>query len=137
VRRRFAVLLALVGALAATLFVAAGAGAHPGQHGTDEGHLLGAGAWGKLEFVSKLDVTDTEDLIADVAVDPDKDYAYLANWGEPDCEGPETGGQTSPDAGAWVIDISDPANPVEVGFIPSHQDTRPGEGMQVIELDTK
>ena len=72
-----------------------------------------------------------------MAVDPDGDYAYLANWGEPDCAGPEKGGQTSPDAGAWVIDISDLENPVTVGFIPSHQDTRPGEGMQVVNITTK
>jgi hypothetical protein len=64
-------------------------------------------------------------------------YAYLANWGEPDCSGPETGGVKTPDAGAWVIDISDPANPKKVNFIPMPQDTRPGEGMQVLHIETK
>ena len=137
-KRRLTLLLALLAVLATTLFVSAGAGAHPGQHGTDEGHLLGEGAFGKIELVGKAELTETPDIVADVAVDPSGNYAYLANWGEPDCEvGPETGGQTSPDAGAWVVDISDPANPVEVGFIPSHQDTRPGEGMQVITLETR
>ena len=136
-KRRLTLLFALLAALATTLFVSAGAGAHPGQHGPTEGHLIGEGAWGKIELVGKAELTETPDLIADVAVSPDNQYAFLANWGEPDCEGPETGGQTSPDAGAWVVDISDLENPVEVGFIPSHQDTRPGEGMQVIELDTK
>ncbi len=83
---------------------------------------------------------DTEDLIADVTVSPDGNTAFLANWGEPDCAGPETGGQTSPDAGAYVVDISnietDPDSAELVGFIPSHQDTRPGEGMQVVEITT-
>jgi hypothetical protein len=102
------------------------------------GFLEGPGEWGKIELVGTELVTDTDDLVADVAVSPDHQYAFLANWGEPDCAvNPEAGGQNSPDAGAWVIDISDPANPVEVGFIPSSQDSRPGEGMQVIELSTK
>jgi hypothetical protein len=111
------------------------------QHGTDEGHLIGTGAFGKIDLVDVVDVTDTPDLIADVTVSPDGNTAFLANWGEPDCPGPETGGQTSPDAGAYVIDISnietDPDSAELVGFIPSHQDTRPGEGMQVIDFSTK
>jgi hypothetical protein len=111
-----------------------------GQHGTDEGHLLGEGEWGKIDLVDVVEVTDTPDLIADVTVSPDGNTAFLANWGEPDCAGPETGGQTSPDAGAYVIDISnietDPDSAELIGFIPSHQDTRPGEGMQVIEFST-
>ncbi|MBA3363143.1 MAG: hypothetical protein H0T07_01910 [Actinobacteria bacterium] len=120
-----------------------GAAADPdGQHGVDEGHLLGTGEYGKIQLVDVVDVTDTPDLIADVTVSPDGNTAFLANWGEPDCAGPETGGRTSPDAGAYVIDISNvdnPANFVEgelIGFIPSHQDTRPGEGMQVVEITT-
>ena len=42
----------------------------------------------------------------------------------------------SPDAGAYVIDISNPENPREVSFIGMPQDTRPGEGMQVTEITT-
>jgi hypothetical protein len=125
-----------------SIFGAAVAVADPdGQHGTDEGHLLGSGEWGKIDLLDVVDVTDTDDLIADVTVSPDGNTAFLANWGEPDCPGPETGGRTSPDAGAYVIDISDietdPDSAELIGFIPSHQDTRPGEGMQVIELTTK
>ncbi len=120
---------------------AAPAAADPdGQHGTDEGHLIGTGEWGKIELLDVVDVTDTPDLIADVTVSPDGNTAFLANWGEPDCAGPETGGQTSPDAGAYVIDISnietDPDSAEQIGFIPSHQDTRPGEGMQAVEITT-
>lgn len=109
--------------------------ATPGQHGSDEGHLIGSGAWGKIDFVSKLRVSGvTEGLVADVAALGN--YAYLANWGVEDCAGPEKGGVNTPDAGAWVIDISDPNDPREVNFIPMPQDTRPGEGMQVTHIET-
>ncbi|MEX0816617.1 MAG: hypothetical protein WD027_04190 [Gaiellales bacterium] len=113
------------------------------QHGDTDDHLLGPGNWGQLEFVSKLDFISTEgrpenpDLVADVAVSPDMNWAYLANWGEVDCAAnSEAGGINSPDAGAWVVDIRDPANPVTKGFIASSQDTRPGEGMQVVNVTT-
>ncbi|MGI8615911.1 MAG: LVIVD repeat-containing protein [Actinomycetota bacterium] len=143
-QRRTSILTAVSCALALAVFgPALGAAADPdGQHGVDEGHLLGTGEYGKIQLVDVVDVTDTPDLIADVTVSPDGNTAFLANWGEPDCAGPETGGRTSPDAGAYVIDISNvdnPANFVEgelIGFIPSHQDTRPGEGMQVVEITT-
>jgi hypothetical protein len=124
-------------ALAAALAAPAAATAHPVQHGTPDGHLLGSGAWGNLELLAVERVTTTPDLVADVAVSPDGRWAFLANWGEPDCAGPERGGQTSPDAGAWVVDISDLSDPRTVGFIPSHQDSRPGEGMQVVTITTR
>ncbi len=134
-------LVVCISALALAALSAAPAAADPdGQHGTDEGHLIGTGEFGKIDLLDVVDVTDTPDLIADVTVSPDGNTAFLANWGEPDCAGPETGGQTSPDAGAYVIDISDietdPDSAELVGFIPSHQDTRPGEGMQVVEITT-
>jgi len=112
--------------------------AHPAQHGAPDGHLLGTGAVGNIELVSTLRLTDTPDLVADVTVNPAGTYAFLANWGEPKCaENSEAGGQNNPDAGVWVVDISDLENPREVGFIPSHQDSRPGEGMQVVNVTTK
>jgi hypothetical protein len=131
--------LALVGGVAVALLAGTGAGpasAHD-QHGPGKGHLHGSGAWGTIELVGVARVTTTPDLVADVAVSPNGQWAFLANWGEPDCAGPETGGQTSPDAGAWVIDISDLSKPTKVGFIPSSQDTRPGEGMQVVPISTR
>ena len=118
------------------LLLAGTAAAHD-QHGPGEGHLVGGGAFGNIDLINVVRVTDTPELVADVAVSPDGNWAFLANWGEPDCAGPETGGQTSPDAGAWVIDIRDLTNPKEVGFIPAHQDSRPGEGMQVVNITTK
>ena len=69
--------------------------AHPGQHGTTDGHLVGTGEWGKINYLGDVRVHDAEEgLIADVAVDPDGDYAYLARWGGSECAGPEAGGQT-------------------------------------------
>ncbi len=129
----------LLVAIAATLTLGTlPASAHPDQHGTLDGHLIGTGATGDIELVGVADVTDTEGLVADVAVDPRKTYAYLANWGRASCAAnSEAGGRNNPDAGVWVIDISDPANPREVNFIPHSQDSRPGEGMQVIHLTVK
>ncbi|MDQ3995764.1 MAG: hypothetical protein M3303_01965 [Gemmatimonadota bacterium] len=134
--RRGGSLRLLIGAAlaCAALVAPTVAAAHPGQHGSDDGHLLGTGDWGKIELVGQVEVTQTDDLVADVAAFGN--YAYLANWGEPDCAGPEKGGVNTPDAGAFVIDISDPANPQEVSFIPMPQDTRPGEGMQVTHIET-
>src|SRR5215207_9267144 len=81
------------------------------------GFLEGPGAWGKIELVSTAIVTEQDDLVADVAVDPSHDYSYLANWSDATCAEPsEKGGQNDPDAGVWIIDISDLENPVEVGF---------------------
>ena len=107
------------------------------QHGPGTGHLLGSGAFGSIELVSQLRLTDTPEIVADVAVNPAGTHAFLANWGAPDCAGPETGGPNSPDAGAWVVDIRDLTAPKKVTFIPSSQDTRPGEGMQVVNITTK
>src|SRR5215216_1427636 len=136
-RRRTTSLLALLAILAVMLLGAAPAAA---QHGPTTGHIYadpaldtdGDGDWGKIEFISQVTVHDAEpELIADVTAFGN--YAYLARWGGEDCAGPEGGG---PDGGVYIIDISDPANPVEVSFIRTHQDTLVGEGMQVVHLDT-
>ena len=101
------------------------------QHGGTD-HLLGSGAYGNIQFVGKDIVTNTEGLVADVAVSPDGQWAFLANWGEAKCPlNSEAGGQNNPDAGAWVIDISNLSNPVTVGFIASSQDSRPGEACKL------
>jgi hypothetical protein len=127
----------------AVLALPSAAGAHSPpfsgvhQHGDTAGHLLGTGAFGDIKLLSTERVTTTPEIVADVAVSPDGNWAYLANWGEPDCAGPETGGQNSPDAGAWVVDIRNLNDPVTRGFIPSSQDSRPGEGMQVVNISTK
>ncbi len=151
-RRSLAIALA-ISILTTVLFAGAATAADPiddgvstspsHQHGTNEGHLLGTGAWGKIDLVGVAELYDATDpdlgpgLIADVGVDPDGDYAYLANWGFPDCAGPESGGKKSPDAGIYVVDIADLTNPTLVNFIPTAQDTRPGEGVQVANITTK
>jgi hypothetical protein len=142
-RRRSALAVAVASVL--VLGLVGTAGAHPDrQHGDDEGHLIGEGAWGDIELVDQVRLTNTEGLIADVSVSPDGNYAFLANWGEPDCAAvSEKGGVNSPDAGAYVVDISgvdrsgdDYVAPKLVGFIPASQDSRPGEGMQVVNITT-
>lgn len=124
--------------IALSLIATPTAFAHPGdQHGPDDGHLPGSGEYGNIKLLSVERLTTTPGLVADVAISPDGMWAFLANWGEPDCAGPETGGQTSPDAGAWVVNISNLNDPETVGFIPSHQDSRPGEGMQDLAISTR
>jgi hypothetical protein len=136
-RKRATRLLAAAVALgAAVLFTVGGAAASPAQHGVSTGHLPGEGAWGNIELVGKAILTNTPELVADVGVNPAGTYAFLANWGEPDCAGPETGGQTSPDSGVWIVDIRDLSNPRKVGFINGTQDSRPGEGVQVATITT-
>ena len=153
-RRRTTLLAAAV--IAAGLVLPTSAAAQHDPEG--DGHLLwenmieetqpvdpdGDGDWGKIDFVGMVPVSGGgPELIADVAVSPDGNYAYLANWGSPDCPflagipGNEAGGRKASDAGVWVVDISDLQNPEEVAFIPMSQDTRPGEGMQVIHVETE
>jgi hypothetical protein len=125
-------LVVLVGTACLALQGASLAGA---QHGPLTDHLLGSGAWGNVQLVSQLRMHDAEpDGMADVSIF--KNYAYLSKWGGADCAGPETGGQKTPDGGAYVIDISDLAHPREVGFIATSQDTLVGEGMQGLTLTT-
>lgn len=123
----------LAGAAALGLALAAApAIAHVGQHGPNDGHLLGTGAWGNIELVGKVRVHDAaDDRVADVGALGN--YAYLGAYAQADCAGPEGGG---PDGGVYVIDISDPAAPREVGFIKAHQDTYVSEGVQALRIST-
>jgi hypothetical protein len=94
------------------------------QHGGVDGHLP-AGQSDTVDLVSKLGLSNVEEGgIADVSVYGD--YAYLAAWG----------GETCKHNGVHVVDISDVANPVEVGFIPAKEGSAPGEGVQVLSLST-
>jgi hypothetical protein len=74
-------------------------------------------------------------IVSDVGVYGN--YAYLGKfYGDFNaCRGPE--GDHVADGGIYVIDISNPAAPREVGFIPGHQDTYTGEGVQVQHIETK
>jgi hypothetical protein len=110
------------------------ASAHPEQHGGTDGHLSGSSA--NVTLVGKGFVQDAkEGIIADVGVYGN--YAYLGKfYGDfAACRGPE--GDQEPDGGIYVMDISNPAAPKQVGFIPGHQDTYTGEGVQVEHIETK
>jgi hypothetical protein len=96
-----------------------------------------------IDLVSRLEMNTPQELrttefpeavipgqIADVAVY--KNFAYLMSWNEPSCQR----------GGTFVVDINDPANPQQVGFIPAmieEDGSRAryhGEGAHVITLDT-
>ncbi|MBA2643512.1 MAG: hypothetical protein H0U82_11390 [Actinobacteria bacterium] len=136
-RLRSIVLLLTAALVSAVVVGSAGA-----QHDPEsDDHLLppafanADGTWGNLQLVGSVKVSGaTNDVVADHTIL--KNYAYVAKWGAPDCAGPETGGQNSPDGGVWVIDISNLAAPREVGFIATRQDTLVGEGMQALTVTT-
>lgn len=108
------------------------AGYDAGQHGPQEGHLVGPGESGSVDLIGKLRIGGVQPgLISDVTVFGN--YAYLGRYASAACEGPEGGGR---DGGVYVVDISNLANPVEVGFIPAHQDTYVSEGVQVVHVTT-
>ena len=92
------------------------------QHGGDDGHLEERQR--NVDVVSKLDLTDVEGSIADVGFH--EGYAYLNAW-EPAC----------PNAGVHIVDARDPSDPNKIGFIPAYRNSYPGEGIQVIHVDTK
>lgn len=99
------------------------------QHGGSGGHLPGSSQ--NVELVGQVTVSgatgvDKPSHIADVAAHGN--YAYLAARRL----------NTNPcgQGGVYVIDISDPASPTEVGFIAFPPHSYPGEGMQVISLNT-
>ena len=102
---------------------------HAEQHGGPGGHLPGSSE--NVELVGRVDVSgamgvDKPGHIADVAAFGN--YAYLAARRL----------NTSPcgPGGFYTVDISDPANPTEVGFTAFPPDSYPGEGMHVIKLNT-
>ena len=69
--------------LVGQLWAAGSVSSHPGQHGPTEGHLTGSGAFGNIDLLSVERLTTKPELVADVAVSPDGQWAFLANWGEP------------------------------------------------------
>lgn len=99
------------------------------QHGGVGGHLPASSE--NMELIGKLAVSgaagaDKPGHIADVT--SFGNYAYLAARRL----------NTSPcgAGGFYTVDISDPANPTEVGFTAFPPDSYPGEGMHVIKLNT-
>lgn len=100
------------------------------QHDSDKGHLPAVHT-GDVELVGKGEVTNpsgagNEGRVADVSAHGD--YAYLNAFREPTCAA----------GGVHVMDISDPANPVEVteAFIPTSPGSYAGEGIQIVPMAT-
>ena len=99
------------------------------QHGAPGGHLPGSSL--NVDLVGQVTVSgavgaDKPGHIADVA--SFGNYAYLAARRL----------NTNPcgAGGFYTIDISNPTAPTEVGFTTFPPDSYPGEGMQVIKLNT-
>ena len=126
--------LVLAGVLLAAAALPAGAMAqsppldvpveHDGQHGGSDGHLPGSSE--NVELVGQVDIEGAaEGRVADVAAYGD--YAYLTVRDPEGCSG----------AGVAIIDISDPTNPAQVGFIDATEGSFPGEGAQVVDLRTR
>jgi len=115
-----------------SLGFSASAPAHPAQHGSQEGHLIGSGEFGNIDFVSKVRMHDvTKGSIADVGALGN--YAYLGKFDDDyACDEPEN----VADGGVYIVDIHDPENPREIGFIRAHQDTFVGEGIQAVRIST-
>jgi hypothetical protein len=103
------------------------------QHGTSQGHL--PGRVNNVERVGRLRVTNLTGGIADVAYHDG--YAYLNRWhpycGEPATEeDPGTPGH----AGTVVVDVSNPASPRKVSFLPAGPHDYVTEGAQVFHMNT-
>jgi hypothetical protein len=96
---------------------------HDDQHGPATGHLPGSSE--NVELVGRVDIQGAAPgRVADVAAFGN--YAYLTVRQPAGCL----------DAGVAVIDISDPTQPQQVGFIDSTDGSLPGEGSQVLDMST-
>jgi len=108
---------------------------HHEQHGPSTGHL--AGSVDQVELVGKLKLTNQVGDITDVsAMATTSDgtwYAYLGNWGGFDARN-QTPACNS--GGVHVVDISDPANPVNVGFLNAGGTGYQTEGIHALHIDT-
>jgi hypothetical protein len=94
------------------------------QHNEEGGHLPGSSE--NVELAGQIDIEGAAPgRVADVSAFGN--YAYLTVRDPEGCS----------DAGVAVIDIADPTDPVQVGFIDSTEGSFPGEGSQVVNLRTR
>jgi LVIVD repeat len=82
-----------------------------------------------MTLVGKVQLTNVDGGIADVAAFGN--YAYL-NAFSPECAG-RPGAQGT---GVHIVNISNPASPSKVGFIPAHANSYVGEGIHVVRAST-
>src|ERR671918_1378567 len=108
---------------------------HHEQHGPSTGHL--EGSVDQVELVGKLKLTNQRGDISDVsAMATTSDgtwYAYLGNWGGFDARN-QTPACNS--GGVHIVDISNPARPVKVGFLNAGGTGYQTEGIQALHIDT-
>ncbi|HKZ25767.1 MAG TPA: hypothetical protein VJ398_08270, partial [Acidimicrobiia bacterium] len=101
--------------------------AHHEQHGTSAGHLPASSS--NVDLVGKLKLVNFNEDVSDVSAlqssSNGKWYAYLGDWGAK-CQ---TGG-------VHVVDISNPSNPVKIGFLNSGGTGYVTEGVQALHLNT-
>ncbi len=97
------------------------------QHGGPGGHLPASSA--NVQLVGKVRLTNVAGGISDVGAFGN--YAYLGAF-NPECAG-RPGAQGT---GVHIVDISNPASPTKVGFIPAHANSYVGEGVHVIHMST-
>ena len=113
-------LLAVAAAVVVAVTVVAPASAN---HGPMTDHLPPTSA--NVDLVGKLKLSNmVPEFVADVATY--RDTAYLAAW---NIKCPQPGG-------FWSVDISDPRNPRELGFVSSPPATYLTEGMHALRLTT-
>ena len=97
------------------------------QHGPSSDHLPGSVS--NVDLVGKLKLTNQVGDISDVsAMATTSDgtwYAYLGDWGAK-CQS----------GGVHIVDVSDPANPVKVGFLNAGGTGYQTEGIQALHIDT-
>jgi len=92
------------------------------QHGGPGGHLPASSQ--NVQLVGQVTVSGiVPGRISDVGVLGN--YAYLGAFNQPCGSG-----------GVYVVDISDPTAPTEVGFIPTASGSFVGEGVQAIKINT-
>ncbi|MEX2291941.1 MAG: PA domain-containing protein [Mycobacteriales bacterium] len=134
-----AVGLALALAVGLLPALASSASAGPDeQHGGTAGHLPATAHNVRLVGTARVadrspttappeGSTPLESRVADVAVSGN--YGYLAAFREPDCT----------DGGVFVVDLTDPAAPVEVpeAFIATTAGSYVGEGLQVLRIGAR
>jgi hypothetical protein len=140
--RRLRAPAAMLAAFAVSLFSAGSAVAQTpdeSQQDPPPGSIGGLSATQhNVDLVGKVALTGRfgdirPEQIADVTTKGD--YAYLNSWQTPQAR-PSAPQGSCERGGVFVVDISDPAAPKEVGFIESPEGSYPGEGAQVISLDT-